>query len=186
MKHNAPKTEVKFVEYLGEIGCGRPVEAFDNVYPFIPKDELIPIALPANVNARDAGVMTVRGLSLSDFNVFDGDRLVISKKFSWKDIDEDTICAVLIHATGEMAAKRIVRGANKLILRSSGGGIPDVEFSIDDIELKGIVTDFLIDAATQISRAREAKARLANARRRKPDELTPRLFGNGHGEDIPY
>src|SRR4051812_29201016 len=130
----SPTLEVQFVQYLGEIGCGRAVEAYDNVYPFMPKSELIPVALPAGVNARDAGVMTVRGMSLTDFNIFDGDRMVVQTKFSsWRDIDEDTICVVYVHATAELVAKRIVRTANTLILKASGGGISDIECAPDEV-----------------------------------------------------
>lgn len=156
MKHS-PTVEVKYVSYLGEIGAGSSVPAFDNVYPFIPRDELIPVALPIGVSTSDAGILTVRGISLSDFNVWDGDRMLIKKRFSWKDIDEDTICVVYIHATGELVAKRIEIGANTLILKASGGGISDLEYSPDEVEIRGIVLEFLIDAKTQIARAREAK-----------------------------
>ena len=167
-----------YVPYLGEVGCGQAVEAYDNVIPFAPKSELVPVSLPAGVLARDAGVMTVRGLSLSDFNVFDGDRMVVTTKFNrFSDIDEDTICVVLIHATGEMVAKRIIRGANMLTLRASGGGIRDIVVAPDEVEIKAIVIDFLIDARTQMTRAREAKARAAAVgRRRNVDDLTPPLF----------
>lgn len=44
-----------------------------------------------------------------------------------------------MHSTGELCAKRIIREANSLILRSTGGGIPDKRVYPDDIELRGIV-----------------------------------------------
>ncbi len=186
MNQSSPTLEVQYLPYLGEIGCGRSVEAYDNVYPFIPRDELIPVAMPRGVTARDAGVMTVRGMSLTDFNVFDGDRMVVQTKFSLlRDIDEDTICVVFIHATAELVAKRIIRQANSIILRASGGGISDIECSLDDVEIRGIVLEFLIDAKTQIARAREAKLRAA--RRKKVDDITPRLFSEqSKSNDIPY
>jgi SOS-response transcriptional repressor LexA len=184
MLETSPTLEVQYLPYLGEVGCGRAVEAYDNVYPFMPKDELIPVAMPRGVTARDAGVMTVRGMSLTDFNVFDGDRMVVKTKFSpFRDIDEDTICVVFIHATSELVAKRIIRQANSIILKASGGGIRDIECSLDDVEIRGIVLEFLIDAKTQIARAREAKMRAA--RRKKSDELTPQLFPQ-RTDEIPF
>jgi SOS-response transcriptional repressor LexA len=183
-----PTLEVQYVPYLGEVGCGSSLPAHDNVYPFMPKDELIPVPLPAGMTPRDAGVMTVRGMSLTDFNVFDGDRMVVQTRFSsFRDIDEDTVCVVYIHATGELVAKRIVRGANKITLKASGGGIRDIECSVDDVEIRGIVIDYLIDAKTQMARAREAKARLNGIGRRKRDELTPRLWTEKKADDdIPF
>jgi SOS-response transcriptional repressor LexA len=155
MKRSSPTSEVQYVAYLGEVGCGKSVPASDNVYPFIPKDELIPVPLPAGMSPRDAGVMTVRGMSLTDFNVWDGDRMVVKTRFSqWRDIDEDTICVVYIHATGELVAKRIIREANTITLKASGGGIKDIECAIDEVEIRAIVLDFLIDAKTQMYRAK--------------------------------
>jgi SOS-response transcriptional repressor LexA len=156
MKRQAPKLEMRYVPYLGEVGCGRPVE---NIIPFIPKSELVPVALPEWMPAQESGVYTVRGLSLTDFNIFDDDRLVVRQKFSWRDIKPDTICIVFIHTTGELVAKRIERGANKLILKASGGDIPDREYSLDEVEVKAIVVDVLIDVNSHIARARETKRR---------------------------
>jgi SOS-response transcriptional repressor LexA len=182
-----PKLEVQYVKYLGEVGCGKAVPAYDNVYPFMPKDELIPVPLPAGMSHKDAGIMTVRGMSLTDFNIFDGDRMLVKTRFSsWRDIDEDTICVVYIHATAELVAKRVIRGANTITLKASGGGIRDIECSIDDVEIRGIVLDFLIDAKTQMTRAREAKARMNGIGRRKRDELTPHLWAERQNDDIPY
>jgi hypothetical protein len=183
----APKLELKYVRYLGEVGCGRAVEAYDNVYPFMPKDELIPVALPANVPAKDSGVMTVKGLSLTDFGLFDGDELLVTRAFNKRDIDEDTVCIVYIHPTGELTAKRIERGANTLILKASGGGIPDKEYSIDEVEIRYVVLKALIDMPVLIARAREAKLR-ANAigRRKTVDELTPRLWNEKKTDDLAY
>jgi hypothetical protein len=125
---------------------------------------------------KDAGILTVRGLSLSDFGIFDGDQLLVKHRPSWTEITEDTVCIVLIHSTGEVVAKRIERGANTLILKASGGGIPDMEYGIDEIEIRSIVIKALFDIDTLISRAREAKVRLNSiGRRRNRDELTQQL-----------
>lgn len=183
----APKLEVKYVQYLGEVGCGRAVEAYDNVYPFISKDELVPVALPENIPAKGSGVMTVSGLSLSDFGLFDGDSLVVTKHFSWRDITEDTVCIVYIHATGELVAKRIERLANTLLLKASGGGLADKEYAIDEIEIRYVVLKALIDMPVLINRAREAKVRTNGIGRRKlNDELTPRLWNERKADDIPF
>jgi SOS-response transcriptional repressor LexA len=182
----SPRLEVKYVQYLGEVGCGRPVEAYDNVYPFIPKSELQAVALPENMPTRDVGIMIARGLSLSDFGIFDGDQLLVKTRCSWREVDDDTICVVYIHPTAEVVAKRVERGANKLLLKASGGGLPDKEYGIDEIELKGIVMKAIFDVNTLIARTREARIRQNGIGRRRRDELTPHLFADKKPDDIQY
>lgn len=170
---------MKYVQYAGEIGCGRAVEAFDNVYPFIPKSELTPVALPEGMPAQDTIIYTVRGLSLSDFNIFDDDRLLVLKRFSLRNIKDDTICIVLIHSTGELVAKRLEKGSNKIILKASGGGIKDAEYAPEEIEIRGIVLDVLVNIDAQITRAREAKRRqTAIGRKTAPERIRE--------EDCPF
>lgn len=187
IKSKPTKLEIKMIPYLGEVGAGRAVEAYDNILPFMPKSELFPVAVPAHIPAGKLGLVTVRGLSLTDFNIFDGDQLVFTRQFSQREIDEDTICIVFIHATGELVAKRIEVGANMLTLKASGGGIADKEYSIDEVEIRGIVIKVEIDVKSQIARAREAKARLNGiGRRKKVDEATPRLWVEKKTDDIPF
>lgn len=130
----APKPEYQTAElpHYGSIDCGR-------VLPFIPRSELVTVAIPADIPAGDVFTLKVRGISLTDLNIVDGDLLVCRRQFSTHQISERTICAVYIHSTGELVAKRIIRGANTLILRASGGGIPDREVSPDEIEIRGVV-----------------------------------------------
>lgn len=119
------------IPIAGEIGAGR-------VVPFIPRSELVPVVVPASLPESSILTLTVRGISLTDLGIMDGDVLILRNKFSWREIGEDTICAVFIHSTGELCAKKIIRGANTLFLRASGGGIPDKEVTPDDVEIRGI------------------------------------------------
>lgn len=133
-----PRPEYKTVQVpnLGSIDCGR-------VLPFMPKSELVTVAIPIDVPQEDVFTLGVRGISLSNLGIHDGDKLVCRRSFSVHQITEKTICAVYIHSTGELVAKRIIRQANTLILRASGGNIPDREVVPDDIEIRGVVTDVL-------------------------------------------
>jgi len=122
-------------QHYGEIGAGK-------VVPFIPQNGLIEVAVPKNLaDDREIMTLTVRGCSLEDEGIFDGDVLICRLRFSWSEIDENTICAVFIHSTGELCAKKIIREANMLTLRASGGGIPDKQYSPDEIEIKAIAYD---------------------------------------------
>jgi SOS-response transcriptional repressor LexA len=129
-----PEFKIMKVPNLGEIAAGR-------VVPFVPKNELVPVVVPVGTPTGDIATLTVRGLSLSDLGIYDGDKLILRLKFRWTEIREDTICAIFLHSTGELVAKKVIRGANMLILRASGGGIPDKEVNPDDVEIRGIVTD---------------------------------------------
>lgn len=122
------------VSPLGEIGCGSVVP-----FPFAPSSDLAYVVVPEGTSPADIATLTVRGISLSDMGILDGDLLIVRRKFTWRQIKPDTICAIYIHSTGELCAKKIVRGVNTLLLRSTGGNIPDKEVSPDDIEIKGIV-----------------------------------------------
>jgi SOS-response transcriptional repressor LexA len=123
------------VPLYGEIGAGR-------VVPFIPQSELVPVLVPEYL--KDCGICTLKvcGVSLENEGVYSGDLLICRERFTWRHITPDTVCAVLITATGELVAKKVIRGSNMLILRASGGGIRDRQCSPDDIEIKAIAIGF--------------------------------------------
>jgi SOS-response transcriptional repressor LexA len=123
------------VPLYGEIGAGR-------VVPFIPQNELIPVIVPEYLKDRGICTLKVCGVSLEDEDIFSGDILICRKKFTWRDITPDTICAVMVTATGELVAKKVIRGSNMLILRASGGGLRDLKYAPDDVEIKAIAIGF--------------------------------------------
>jgi len=65
------KNEYKVVELEvhGEIGAG-------SVVPFIPRNRIIPVALPVNADPEHYGSLVVRGVSLEDESIYDGDLLI--------------------------------------------------------------------------------------------------------------
>lgn len=137
-KRAAPQLELRYVTCYGEIGAGR-------VVPFTPRNMTTPIVVPANTPADDKiGTMIVRGVSLEDEEIYDGDILLLRRDITRKDITANTICAVYIRSTGELVAKKLVYGnrGDYVTLRSSGGGLADVYYHADDIEVRGIVFGF--------------------------------------------
>jgi repressor LexA len=130
------KMKMALIPHYGEIGAG-------TVVPFVAQSELVPVGLPDDLAASgDVFGLTIRGISLEDESIYDGDLLICNKRFAWRDITPTTICAVYIIATAELAAKKVIRGANMLTLRASGGGIKDLHYSPDDIEIRGIAIGF--------------------------------------------
>jgi SOS-response transcriptional repressor LexA len=158
MKKSSPKYEMKYVTHYGEVGAG---SAVNNVIPFMPQTTLVPVVVRGELAAAGLGAVTVRGLSLTGLGIHDGDTLVITKRFSYRDINENTICIVFIHPTGELAAKRIIKGANTVTLRASGGDIPDKEYRPDEVEIRAIVVRISLDVETYIARYLESKTREA-------------------------
>ena len=134
------------------IGFGDPVgpRAFPyaigagTVVPFTPRHgETTPVALPPNVKESDAGVLLVCGASLEDEGIYTGDLLIFTKRFNIRSIFNGEIFIVHIIATGEILAKKLVpHGPETVILRASGGGVRDMHFLRDDIEIKGMVLGF--------------------------------------------
>jgi SOS-response transcriptional repressor LexA len=122
------------VPLYGEVGAGR-------VVPFVPREETVTVIVPRGVADRDhIGTLVVRGPSLSNEGIFDGDILVFRTNIQSSEITHQTICIVRFD-TGELQAKKVVydgRG-HTICLRSSGGGIEDVFYPVDQIEILGIV-----------------------------------------------
>lgn len=125
------------VPIYGEVGAG-------TIVPFTPRHgETTPIALPPNVRESDAGVLLVCGPSLEDEGIYTGDLLIFTKRFDVRSIFNGEIFIVHIIATGEILAKKIVpHGLDTVILRASGGGVRDLHFLREDIEIKGMVLGF--------------------------------------------
>jgi SOS-response transcriptional repressor LexA len=133
------KYELRYVKNYGEIGAGR-------VVPFVPREDYVPVVVPEGVPADDSvGTLTVRGVSLEEEGIFDGDQLVLKRNFTKRDIKPDTICAVYIQSTGELVAKKVFASPFKghVILRASGGGLKDIHVPEDDIEIRGVVFAFI-------------------------------------------
>lgn len=138
MKKHPEKYEIRHVNIYGEVGAG-------TVVPFAPRNELVPIVVPAGSPADEhLGTLIVRGISLENCGIRDGDLLLLRKDITRKDITPETICAVYIRSTGELLAKKLLYGnrGDHVTLRSSGGGIKDVHYPAEDIEVRGIVFGF--------------------------------------------
>lgn len=119
---------------ITEIGCGSVVQ-------FTPRTETVTVLVPQGLARPDqVETMIVRGPSLTEHGIYDGDVIAYRTNFTNKSITPDSVCVVRIITTGELLAKKIiVTGTNKIALRSSGGGIEDRYFDIDDIEVIGLV-----------------------------------------------
>lgn len=105
-------------------------------FPKLRQEFEATVAVPPDVEPSDVFTLRVRGTSLSDLDVRDGDLLICVRSVG--AITDESVYAVYIRSTGELLAKRVIPHEHSLILRSVGGGIPDREESIDDVEIRGI------------------------------------------------
>lgn len=120
----------------GEVGAGQ-------VVPFVPRHETVPVVVPTSMKDDDIGTVTVRGCSLEDEGIDDGDTLLFTRKFTKRDCMFEAICIVFIIATGELVAKKLrFAGDGMITLRASGGGIKDLHYSGEDIEIRGVAFGF--------------------------------------------
>lgn len=126
------------IPITGEVGAG-------SVVPFVPQGEVAYIVLPAHMEHLRPHIhgMIARGVSLEDMDIYNGDILIVLKKFTRRDITPDTVCIVFIAATGDLVAKKVIPNANTITLRASGGDVRDLHYSPDDIEIRGVVIGFL-------------------------------------------
>lgn len=124
----------KAVKHYGEIGAGR-------VIPFIPRDETTTVYLPeAGRNPDSIGTVRVRGNSLVNLGIFDGDTLIFSKTFTKKSITPRTVCVLFVQSFGELMAKKVLfNQKGVLTLRSSGDGVKDIYVEPEDVDIWGVV-----------------------------------------------
>lgn len=124
----------------GEIGCGV-------VVPFSTEKKTIKISVPSNAHSDDVlFAHSVSGDSLNnpdpEKNICNGDSLICKANCDIQEITPDKICIVFVNQTCEKLAKKVIQNGDKVILRSTNPRFADRHFSIDTIEIKGIVIGF--------------------------------------------
>lgn len=137
---NGKSGELEFivadVPLYGECGAGSVVQ-------FVPREGSLSVAIPHAMRESEIGSVIVRGCSLEDEGIYDGDILIFNKRFTRRECMFETICIVFILATGELVAKKLLfAGDGMITLRASGGDIKDMVFQGEDIEIRGVVFGF--------------------------------------------
>ena len=93
--------QTKKVPLLGDIACGEPILAIDNIVDFVN--------VPFNINADFA--LTCKGDSMINARIFDGDVVYIRQQ---SDVENGEIAAVLIE--DEATLKRVYKSEGKIVL----------------------------------------------------------------------
>ena len=121
------------IPLLGAIAAGNPIEAIEN------PDEYI--SIPSNFmspNNQYFG-LKVKGLSMIDKGIFDGDVAVIKKTSS---VLNGKIAAVLTN-DNEITLKTININNNKIYLIPANKNFEEKIFNIDEIQIQGALTGII-------------------------------------------
>ena len=121
------------IPLLGAIAAGNPIEAIEN------PDEYI--SIPSNFmspNNQYFG-LKVKGLSMIDKGIFDGDVAVIKKTSS---VLNGKIAAVLTN-DNEITLKTININNNKIYLIPANKNFEEKIFNIDEVQIQGALTGII-------------------------------------------
>lgn len=120
-----PLPKTKLIPLIGDIACGEPILADENISDYIKID--------VNINADFA--LRCKGDSMINARIFDGDIVYIRQQ---SDVDNGDIAAVLI---GEEATlKKVYKTQNKIVLRPCNPMYEDIVFvcnELNDIRILG-------------------------------------------------
>ena len=133
----APKDEAstgRGVPLLGQVAAGRPIEPF-------PQEESIEV--PASLLGKgEHFVLRVRGESMIDDGILDGDFVVVSRREK-AEIGQTVIALV----RGEATLKRYYMDGQRIRLQPANAAMKPLTFDARDVTIQGVVTGLIRDYA---------------------------------------
>tara|TARA_A100001011_G_scaffold399547_1_gene508740 strand:- start:2142 stop:2768 length:627 start_codon:yes stop_codon:yes gene_type:complete len=121
------------IPLIGAIAAGEAIEAIENVNDFIS----VPVSM-TSPNAKYFG-LKVRGLSMIDEGIFDGDIAVIRKT---NNVENGKIAAVLTQ-DNEVTLKTIKFNSNKIILIPANQSYQIKEYKVGEIQIQGTLSGII-------------------------------------------
>lgn len=116
---------------MGEVAAGTPIEAIENPEP---------IEVPASMlGARECFVLRVRGQSMIDDGIRDGDLIVVES--AERAETGETVVALV--GGGEATVKRYYPKGRRTILRPANASMEDMIFPSDQVRVQGRVKGLL-------------------------------------------
>lgn len=122
-------TEAAKVPLMGTITAGEPIEAIE--------DRGDPIVLPRTIAGADAYALRVKGDSMIEDHILDGDFVIVSPHAKVKDGD----VAVILLPEDSVTLKRVFREANRVRLQPANAKLKPVYTR--SLRLQGKVTAIL-------------------------------------------
>jgi repressor LexA len=124
--HDAPPEEVE-LPFLGYIAGGKPIEAIENPEP---------VCLAAwTRSGRECYVLGVKGDSMMDDGILDGDWVVIERR-DWAH-DGEVVVALIDHS--ETTLKRIEQRVGKVTLHPANSAMAPMTYPPDRVTIQGVV-----------------------------------------------
>lgn len=125
-----PKTTSREIALLGAVAAGRPIEPF-------PDEETIEV--PSTLLGRgEHFVLRVRGDSMVDDGIRDGDYVVVSKRSSAQN--GQTVVALI---RGEATLKRYYSEGSRVRLQPANSAMKPLVIDARDVTVQGIVTGLI-------------------------------------------
>ena len=121
------------IPLIGEIAAGEAIEAIENSNDFIS----IPSSM-TSPNAKYFG-LKVKGLSMIDEGIFDGDIAVIKKT---TNVENGKIAAVLTEEN-EVTLKTIKFSKDKIVLIPANQSYQSKEYKLGEIQVQGTLTGII-------------------------------------------
>jgi repressor LexA len=118
------------IPLVGRVMAGKPVEVFENHEPI-----LVP---PMLLRTGAHFVMEVRGDSMIDDGIREGDLVIVQQQFAPNN--GDTVVAV-VH--GEATIKRFYRSGASVELRPANAHMTALRVEAQDVEVKGVVAGLI-------------------------------------------
>lgn len=122
----APLMQMKKIPLVGQIACGKPILAEENVTDYID--------LPAHIHADFA--LTCKGNSMIGAGIQDGDIVYIRKQ---EIVENGEIAAVIVNEESEATLKRFYRVGNMVTLSAENPQFAPLVFQNDEINRLHIV-----------------------------------------------
>lgn len=122
-----PDADEDQLPFLGYIAAGRPIEA-------LPTPE--PLAVPAWLHSsRPCYVLQVKGDSMIDEGILDGDWVIIEKR----DQARDGEIVVALVDSAEATLKRIEQKPGRVILHPANAAMTAMEYPPDAVQIQGVL-----------------------------------------------
>lgn len=116
---------------LGRVAAGRPIEA-------LPNPEAVEV--PAGLRGRGrCYVLEVRGDSMIEAGILDGDRVVVEAR----ECAEDGDLVIALIDGSEATLKRLAHRGGKVVLVPANGALSPMEYAPERVRIQGVVTGLL-------------------------------------------
>lgn len=119
------------IPFLGTIAAGRPIEA-------LPQPEYMQVP-PELLGNNPSYVLRVRGDSMIEDGILDGDYVVIEQRDSARNHD----IVVALIGNEEATLKRIEQKPGKVVLHPANSTMSPMEYAPDQVRIQGVLVGLL-------------------------------------------